>query len=209
MAGNDYTTAEGSLNKIRQDLVTLVEDDVAGILGAATDTPADVVEGATARSFVSLLKGIKNYLKTLAGAVSGTKILVTADGTVTANQGTAGAGAWPVDATGQGDVPITLDGEEVAISSVALPSAVVAGQKAVTSHGTAVALGASTPLTSGVRLKALVGNTGDIYVGGAAVASDAGFVLDAGEEVFVEIDNLASVYIDSSVDAEGVSYIGG
>ena len=96
MAGNDYTTAEGSLNKIRQDLVTLVENDVAGILGAATDTPADVVEGATARSFVSLLKGIKNYLKTLAGAVSGTKILVTADGTVTANQGTAGVGAWPV-----------------------------------------------------------------------------------------------------------------
>ncbi len=123
-------------------------------------------------------------------------------------QKAAAASTSVVLASDQGALTVTASGT-VAISSVALPSAVVAGQKAVASHGTAEALGASTPLTSGVRLKALVGNTGDIYVGGASVDSATGFVLDAGEEVFVEIDNLASVYIDSSVDAEGVSYIGG
>jgi hypothetical protein len=184
------TNATGTISGKLRGLVGLVVTLLSRL-------PASLGQKAKAASFPVTLASDEDALT------------VTASGTVTADQGAAGAAAWPVDATGQGDVPITLDGEEVAISSVALPSAVVAGQKAVTSHGTAVALGASTPLTSGVRLKALVGNTGDIYVGGAAVASDAGFVLDAGEEVFVEIDNLASVYIDSSVDAEGVSYIGG
>lgn len=113
-------------------------------------------------------------------------------------------------ASDQGDLKITLDGEELTIGAVALPSAPLTDQVTVAAHGTAVPLaGASTPLVSGVRIKALAANTGDIYVGGASVDSATGFVLDAGEEVFVEIDDLASVYIDSGVDAEGVSYIGG
>jgi hypothetical protein len=86
---------------------------------------------------------------------------------------------------------------------------VVHGQKTVTTAGTEVALGASTALLSGVRVKALHANTGWIYVGANPVTSSTGFVLDAGEEVFVEADDLASVYIDSSVNGEGVSYIGG
>jgi hypothetical protein len=71
-----------------------------------------------------------------------------------------------------------------------------------------VALGASTALTAGVRIKALHGNTGNIYVGANPVTSSTGFVLDAGDEVYVEVSNLATVYIDSDVDGEGVSYIG-
>jgi hypothetical protein len=113
-------------------------------------------------------------------------------------------------ASDQGDLKITLDGEELIIGAVALPSAPLTDQVTVAAHGTAVPLaGASTPLVSGVRIKALAANTGDIYVGGASVDSATGFVLDAGEEVFVEVDDLASVYIDSDVDAEGVCYVGG
>lgn len=111
-------------------------------------------------------------------------------------------------ASDQGALTVTASGT-VAISSVALPAAVIAGQKAIASHGTAVALGVSTALTSGVRIKALAANTGNIYVGGASVDSATGFVLDAGEEVFVEANNLAAVFIDSDVDAEGVCYVGG
>lgn len=86
-------------------------------------------------------------------------------------------------------------------------STLVYGQKTVTAHGTAEALG-SAVLVSGVRIKALAGNTGNIYVGDADVDSTNGYVLDAGEEFFQEIDSLEKVYIDSDVDAEGVSFIG-
>lgn len=105
---------------------------------------------------------------------------------------------------------LDLSDAEITIAGVALPSAPLTDQVTVAAHGTAVPLaGASTPLVSGVRIKALAANTGDIYVGGASVDSATGFVLDAGEEVFVEVDDLASVYIDSDVDAEGVCYVGG
>ena len=94
-----------------------------------------------------------------------------------------------------------------AISSVAIPTTIYHGQKTVTTAGTEVALAASQAILSGVRIKALAANTGDIYVGANPVTSSTGFVLDAGEEVFVEVANLATVYIDSSVNGEGVSYI--
>jgi hypothetical protein len=41
------------------------------------------------------------------------------------------------------------------------------------------------------------------------VDDTSGFVLDAGEQVFIEIDDLAAVYLDVDSDGEGVSYIGG
>jgi hypothetical protein len=95
-----------------------------------------------------------------------------------------------------------------ALGAISVPTAIVHGQKTVTTAGTEVALGSSTTLYSGVRIKALHANTGWIYVGANPVTSSTGFVLDAGEEVFLEVANLATVYIDSSVNGEGVSYIG-
>jgi hypothetical protein len=99
-----------------------------------------------------------------------------------------------------------LPGVPVALSAITV---IVHGQKTVTTAGTEVVLGSSTALKSGVRIKALHANTGWIYVGANPVTLSTGFVLDAGEEVFVEVSNLATVYIDSSVNGEGVSYIGG
>lgn len=93
--------------------------------------------------------------------------------------------------------------------TVAPISSIVYGQTTVTAHGTAEALGASVALVSGVRIKALAANTGNIYIGDVNVDSTNGFILAAGEEVFVECDDLASIYIDSDADSEGVSYIGG
>ena len=141
------------------------------------------------------------------------------------------SGTVTVDATGQGDLPITLDGEavvlgagtaafgklaansgvdigDVDVASVAIPSAVIHGQKAISTAGTEEALASSTALTSGVTVKALHANTGMVYVGADPVTSSTGFVLDAGESVFIEIDDLASVFIDVDTNAEGVSYIG-
>jgi hypothetical protein len=93
----------------------------------------------------------------------------------------------------------------VAINSVAAHASLVAGQKTVTTAGTQVAL-ASSQAVKGVTIKALHANTGMIYVGGSDVDS-GDFVLDAGEQIFLEIDNLATVWIDSGVNGEGVSFI--
>ena len=93
------------------------------------------------------------------------------------------------------------------VGQITLPSTIYNGQKTVTTAGTRVALATTQAITSGVKIKALSANTGSIFVGNSSVSSSNGFVLKASEEVFLEIANLATVYLDSSVNGEGVSYI--
>jgi hypothetical protein len=80
------------------------------------------------------------------------------------------------------------------------------GVTTVTTAGTEVALASSTSIKS-VTVKALSTNTGFIYVGSSSVSSANGFELSSSETVSIDIDNLSKVYIDSSVNGEGVSYI--
>ena len=81
------------------------------------------------------------------------------------------------------------------------------GQQTVATAGTRVQLTTTnTPIWS-VTVKALAGNTGDIYVGGADVAAANGFVLAATESISLDVDNLTDVWIDAAVNGEGVSYI--
>lgn len=93
------------------------------------------------------------------------------------------------------------------VGQITLPSTIYNGQKTVTTAGTRVTLASSQALTSGVKIKALSGNTGNIFVGNSTVSSSNGYVLKASEEVFIEVDNLATINLDSSVNGEGVSYI--
>ena len=86
------------------------------------------------------------------------------------------------------------------------PTTVGNGQKTVTAAGTAEALAASTSIHS-VTIKALAGNTNNVYVGDSSVDSTNGFVLDSGESISLDIDNLADVYIDTDTNGEGVSFI--
>jgi hypothetical protein len=92
--------------------------------------------------------------------------------------------------------------------SAASPAAIFAGVKAVASAGTDEGLAASQALTVGVRIKAHSANTGIIYVGPEGVASATGYRLAASEEVFLPVANLAAVWLDASVNGEGVSYVG-
>ena len=101
-----------------------------------------------------------------------------------------------------------VDIGDVDVTSVSLPTAIYHGQKTVATAGTEEALASSQALVSGVHIKALAANTGSVYVGANPVASSTGYVLAAGESVFLEIANLATVYVDVSVNGEGVSYIG-
>lgn len=81
------------------------------------------------------------------------------------------------------------------------------GQKTVTTAGTQVVLAASQAVKS-VTVKALSTNTGLIFVGATGVSSSNGYVLSARESISLDISNLATVFINSSLDGEGVSYLG-
>jgi hypothetical protein len=87
------------------------------------------------------------------------------------------------------------------------PTTVRNNKVTVTTAGTRVALAGTTTI-QGVVVRALDTNTGNIYVGSSAVDSTNGYVLGAGEAVGLAIDDLAKVYIDSSVNGEGVTYLG-
>jgi len=83
------------------------------------------------------------------------------------------------------------------------------GAKAVTTAGTRVALIDTTTKTLCLIIKANNANTGSIYVGDNDVASTNGYVLLKNETITLWIDNSKDpVYIDSSVNGEGVTYAG-
>lgn len=79
------------------------------------------------------------------------------------------------------------------------------GIKTVTNAGTRVQLGTQACRT--VVIKALATNTGIIYVGSSTVSSANGFQLQQGESVALSVNLLSVIYLDSSVNMEGVSYI--
>lgn len=89
------------------------------------------------------------------------------------------------------------------------PTTIGDGNKTVTTAGTAVQLSATSAECKYVVIEALLANTGLISVGGATTTPAGtvkGRVLAAGDPAVVEIDNLNKVYINSTVDSEGVSY---
>lgn len=79
------------------------------------------------------------------------------------------------------------------------------GKTTVTTAGTAVRVGSGS--IKSVVIKALSTNTGFIYVGTEAVTSANGFQLKAADSVGLDIDSLDKVWINSSVNAEGVTYL--
>lgn len=90
-------------------------------------------------------------------------------------------------------------------SSLTAPTTIFNGKTTVATAGTRVTLAASQTVKS-VTIKALATNTGTIYVGSSTVAASNGLQLAAGEAVSMDIANLNTVNIDSSVNGEGVTY---
>ena len=88
----------------------------------------------------------------------------------------------------------------------------ISGQRTVTTAGTAVRLAASsTPCTGPLMVKALDTNTGVVALGhdGAGdVTVSNGLRLAAGDAVVFEfVGNLYDLWLDSSVNGEGVSWL--
>ena len=85
------------------------------------------------------------------------------------------------------------------------------GRKEVATAGTRVALVASSTPAKIVIITAETDNTEYIVVGGAtvvaALATRQGTTLNAGDSITLEIDNLADVYLDATVNTEGVTFV--
>lgn len=76
-----------------------------------------------------------------------------------------------------------------------------------TNAGTAIQLAVDQACRE-VRVTAKPANTGDVYVGGSTVAAASnGGTLGAGDAIVLAVSNLNLVWIDVSVNGEGVDYL--
>lgn len=85
------------------------------------------------------------------------------------------------------------------------------GLKLVTTAATREALVASTTPCKSVVITAKQTNTGTVVVGGATVVAASGATrrgtpLNPGDSVSINIDDLAKIYLDVTVNGEGVTY---
>ena len=106
-----------------------------------------------------------------------------------------------------GAARMTTDRKQIV--SVQTITGLADGVKVVATAGTDEALASSTACKR-VIIQAQTDNTGYIAVGNAGVdatvATGTGVLLSAGEALDFEIDDLADVYIDSTVNGEGVRF---
>ncbi len=91
-------------------------------------------------------------------------------------------------------------------ANVNAPTTILNGKTTVSTAGSRTTLAGATTCKS-VTIKALSTNTGFIYVGNSTVTSANGFQLLAGDTVSLDIADLTTVNIDSSVNGEGCTYI--
>ena len=107
------------------------------------------------------------------------------------------------------DIPVKVtesSGAYIQHVNIETPTVAGSGQKTVTTAGTRVQLATTTAVAS-LTIKAKRTNTGSIYVGDSTVTSSTGFILAAGDSISLDISDLATIYLDSSVNAEGVSFL--
>lgn len=85
------------------------------------------------------------------------------------------------------------------------------GVKSVTTAGTAEQLSATSIPCRLVEIQARAGNTGQIAIGAstvvATVGSERGIVLQPNQSASFRIEEISDLYIDASVNGEGVSYV--
>lgn len=115
---------------------------------------------------------------------------------------------FPTDSAGKaGAVHSTASGTDFYIPSREQGSeSITANIATVTTAGTAVQL-PNIPCRK-IVIIGLRGNTGYIYVGGSNVTSSVyGVDLGARDSITIEVSNANLLYINSTVNGEGVSYI--
>lgn len=202
---------------------------ISNALPAGTNVIGHVITDATSVTNATLSAETTKVIGTVRTADGAGNLLTTNSTTYTAKfgldsnllgtLGTAFTTAGKVDVKGaDGDVFVrqttaaSLNATVVGTGTFAVqntpaaPAAIFNGKTTVATAGTRVTLAASQAIQS-VTIKALSTNTGFIYVGSSAVASTNGLQLQAGESVSMDVANLNTINIDSSVNGEGVTYL--
>lgn len=106
-----------------------------------------------------------------------------------------------------GVLSVDDNGGSLTVDAVITPfSTIGTGSVNVTSAGTRVALAGSTACKR-VVITAKAANTGVIWVGGSTVASGSGIPLVALQQIEIDIANLTTVNIDSTVNGDGVTFL--
>ncbi len=213
-------------NNIGDVDVASVTGNVTVVQGTGTNLHTVIDSGTiTTVSTVTAVTAISNALPagnnnigdvdvaTLPALVAGSAII----GNVRIDQTTPGTtngvqvnAALPAGANVIGHV-ITDTGSTTAVTGTvttapAVPTTILNGKTTVATAGSRTTLAASTAVKS-VTIKALSTNTGFIYVGDTTVASTNGFQLSARDSVSLDLANLNTINIDSSVNGEGVTYL--
>lgn len=88
-------------------------------------------------------------------------------------------------------------------------STFIAAEKAVSTAGTAEAIAAASQRVKSLTVIAKAGNTGQVYLGGADVASATNDGLGPGDSLLIPAVNwldLNDVYVDVDTNGEGVDY---
>ena len=85
------------------------------------------------------------------------------------------------------------------------------GRKVVATAGTAEALSTSNTRIFSVAIQAETDNTGLVVVGDstvvAALATRKGIALNAGDSITLDVAQLSNIYIDVTVNGDGVTYL--
>lgn len=223
----NQTTLIGHVDGI-EGLLTTIDADTGNLPTIETNTDYGTVTGGGTETGALRVTVANNSTGVLSVDDNGGSL--TVDGTVAATQsgtwdiGTVtsitndvsiddGGNSITVDGTVTANLSATdnavLDSIDEAVSSKQI-TGINHGVTTVTTAGTDVALAGSTACKR-VTIQAQTDNTGVIAVGGsgvdATVATGTGILLFAGDAYELDIDNLADIFIDSSVNGEGVRYV--
>lgn len=201
----------GSVNIMGLGLTHLndIKNNTMRVLGASGDyigITGDVRDKILTMEFV--VAGGNNYLKTF--DTNSANNLATLGGI----QSYASSLATALTQTSATSTLITTDTVtntgnllKVDVKRIAQPTGGTSGRVAAPS-GSATQMGTST-LESGIHFKSDLSNTGTVFVGfNNQVASQIGFPLYAGDQIFIETDNLNKMFVASTVSGSTVYFIG-
>lgn len=155
-------------------------------IGATSPVPVSV-SGTVTIDDTDIVSSLENTNKPLIGALTTISSNTLAIQTIS-NQLTSTSGA------------------NVTIKEIKRASTILHGQTTATTTPTPITTGS---IKTGVTIKALRANTGPVYIGnGGTLTTSNGYVLDAGDSVFLEVDDLKKVFIRTDTNIRAiVSYI--
>jgi len=199
----------GSVNIMGMGLTHLndISVNTARVLGASGDyigITGDVRDKINDIEFTTGPSGLK-YLQVFdlnSSAINTSATTVAADSTAIKNifQATS---ASPNKLASQVD---GVNAVNVDVKRIAQPTGGTSGRIAAPSGGTQMG---SLNLESGIHFKSDLSNSGVVFVGfNNQVSTQIGFPLYAGDQIFIETNNLNNMYVSSTINGATVYFIG-